>query len=401
MATIEPRLISIHNDPALGLPFSPSLELDPLLDPNIPNPYGRPFLLEPDARSYYENWTTPSNSQQTPSNGKSHSDMAQSSAPTSNRALRMTSPQSFHGILADYTSSKRGLMVEVDNEDLVQLPQLPKRQKAAKRNARLPPMIMGLMEPPAQAALFPPIATSPFHDSYGRNCLNTIPISSNGVGGPPKNRGMAKPAETSVAPQRSQKEIKPRKKWTDDETNNLMRGARKHGVGCWSSILEDPAFVFNGRTATDLRDRFRTCGPLELLGDNISSRATTHDSADDSSKAAPPRSNSNLLMENILNHDDDDETSHDATAAKPKNVRTPRRSWEALSELGIEPHFSRSSRRARTSFTVDEDHDILYGYQYYGPNWTKIQREPRFRLKGRKPMDLRNRCRKRFPNFFR
>ena len=53
---------------------------------------------------------------------------------------------------------------------------------------------------------------------------------------------------------------KTRHKWTADETQALADGCNKHGVGCWTMILDDPEFSgrFVNRNAGDLKDRFRT-----------------------------------------------------------------------------------------------------------------------------------------------
>ncbi|KDN42204.1 hypothetical protein K437DRAFT_216203, partial [Tilletiaria anomala UBC 951] len=49
-------------------------------------------------------------------------------------------------------------------------------------------------------------------------------------------------------------------RWTEDETQALVDGCNKHGVGSWKIILSDPEFShrFENRTAGDLKDRFRT-----------------------------------------------------------------------------------------------------------------------------------------------
>ncbi len=69
-------------------------------------------------------------------------------------------------------------------------------------------------------------------------------------------------------------EKKPRKKWTAEETDMLVKGCRlvrsvslglsteltspKHGVGNWKTILQDTTLSFHDRSAVDLKDRFRT-----------------------------------------------------------------------------------------------------------------------------------------------
>ncbi|KAJ2647399.1 hypothetical protein GGH99_007971, partial [Coemansia sp. RSA 1285] len=48
------------------------------------------------------------------------------------------------------------------------------------------------------------------------------------------------------------------RKWSEEETENLLQGCSKYGVGAWKKILDDPRFTFNNRTSVDLKDRFRT-----------------------------------------------------------------------------------------------------------------------------------------------
>ncbi|KAJ7028118.1 hypothetical protein C8F04DRAFT_1188951 [Mycena alexandri] len=51
------------------------------------------------------------------------------------------------------------------------------------------------------------------------------------------------------------KEKKVRRKWTPAETQMLVDGCTKHGVGNWKAILSDPALTFAGRSPVDLKDR--------------------------------------------------------------------------------------------------------------------------------------------------
>ena len=140
-----------------------------------------------------------------------------------------------------------------------------KKQKAAKQV--VPPIIIGLFEPPPQAALFPPIASSSFHDSHGRNSLNTVPPKLKELKNSSRLEDPASDLDKkrSASKQKPKRDVKARKKWTEDETKNLLLGVHKHGVGRWTDILEDSSFSFNGRSGVDLKDRFRTCCPDELL----------------------------------------------------------------------------------------------------------------------------------------
>lgn len=49
--------------------------------------------------------------------------------------------------------------------------------------------------------------------------------------------------------------LKPRRKWTKQETEDLLQGVALYGVGNWKKILEDARFSFNARTSIDLKDR--------------------------------------------------------------------------------------------------------------------------------------------------
>ncbi|KAG6863897.1 hypothetical protein C0991_002248, partial [Blastosporella zonata] len=50
-------------------------------------------------------------------------------------------------------------------------------------------------------------------------------------------------------------EKKQRKKWGDEETQMLVAGCNRHGVGNWKTILSDPTLHFDNRSPVDLKDR--------------------------------------------------------------------------------------------------------------------------------------------------
>jgi hypothetical protein len=411
MNTIEPRLIALLNTDVFLDPKSPSnsLDLPPLQDPNILKASGRPILLEPDAST---RTGTPQHANlvsATEEDSKRHKclDGKKEVAPIVGRTLGNSSPQSLRKILDDDTGnttsliSKKRSMVDSGKDDFVQLPQPPKKQKAAKQV--VPPIIIGLFEPPPQAALFPPIASSSFHDSHGSNIINMPPkpqeVQEKTNAEETVEPVVKKSDSSKDNPKKTRKDVKARKKWTEEETNNLLLGVAKHGVGRWTSIVEDPTFLFNGRSGVDLKDRFRTCCPAELRG-KVPQPKVPPGPVDGAAK----KSTSGLMSENILIDEDDLRTKESGSDTKPnkeRKTRAHRKKIEDLIQLGIQEPFRTSQRRERRVFTEEDDREILLGYQIYGPAWSRIQRDSRFHLQSRQATDLRDRFRNKYPDKFR
>ncbi|RCI07394.1 hypothetical protein L249_1368 [Ophiocordyceps polyrhachis-furcata BCC 54312] len=257
-----------------------------------------------------------------------------------------------------------------------------KKQKTTQGEARpMPPMINGLLEPPPDAAIFPPIAASSArpllgHYEFGQSKAPTdLPFL-------PESDVL--PANTTSRARK--RAVRPRRKWSEQETEHLLLGVSRHGVGKWTTILEDGEFVFNDRTAGDLKDRFRTCCPEEL-------RNSRHGSP---SKANIADSN------DIGQHEEEnglqglEDTSE---ALEKKQSRAHRINMEHLHKMGIH-EFKGSDRRVRCPFTALDDRDILRGLCVYGPAWTKIQRDSRLNLCKRQPTDLRDRIRNKYMDVY-
>ncbi|TAQ83495.1 hypothetical protein B7494_g8181 [Chlorociboria aeruginascens] len=419
--SIEPRLISLIHEDTLDSLIAPPLELPPLHNPNITKASGRPLLLEPDAAST-RTGESPSNSMLAPQHAPllaadDDRDTRKNGVKDGpDRASGSYSPQSLRRILddapgtvADLPSKKRHIP-ESGKDDFVQLPQPPKKHKAAKQV--VPPIIIGLFEPPPQAALFPPIASSSFHDSHGRNSLNTVlpkvkepreeprETTSSDL---PAISGESTTADAKATESQNKKAPGTRKKWTEQETNHLLLGVHKYGVGKWTDILEDSSFVFNNRSGVDLKDRFRTCCPVELRGKTPRPRKFGRNAAkaSDNIKAnsGQSKSRSSLMSENILIEEDKDDVTNNTCSNRQS--RAHRKNLSDLAQLGIEGPFRKSQRRERRPFTDEDDRAILQGYNIYGPSWTRIQKDPRFQLQTRQPTDLRDRFRNKYPQRLR
>jgi hypothetical protein len=407
-ATIEPRLIALLND-STSEPFTyPRLDLPPL--PTILKAAGRPSPLEPNA-SPRSNKDSPIGAQQTGlfdrevassatariSDGKDvPNDLAQGASPQSLQKILVNNPEA-----SQSSSPKKRQRTESSKDDFVQLPQPPKKQKAAKQV--VPPIIIGLFEPPPNAALFPPISSSSFHDSHGRNSLNIGPPNDRkDAAVSAKNEPNSNVRSNAEAKESKKPGVKVRKKWTEDETNQLLLAVARHGIGNWTKILQDSEFKFDNRRAVDLKDRFRTCCPAELRGNAKASSSIHHE---DGYPSGNPRPKSSLMSENILV--DSGYLSSDCSSTEDKNSSAPnkgltksrahRKKLEDLAELGIKEPFKRSKRRERRPFSEEEDRNILQGFYDYGPAWTRISKDPRFGLETRRPTDLRDRLRNKYP----
>ncbi len=308
-------------------------------------------------------------------------------------------------------STKKRHRALTTKEDFVQLPKPPKKQKSAQQV--VPPIIAGLHEPPPDAAVFPPITSASFGDdeSFALGAWKDL------IGSGHDDRLVLSSAvdadvdvEPSIPPKPKRRPMKPRRKWTEEETNCLLIGVSRHGVGRWTSILEDPDFEFNGRTAGDLKDRFRTCCPAELQ-----QTAPEEPSAcGDPVPAAAPEGNAGpkigMHLEDILQPTGDDTADNDGTspsaapdsdaAPKRRKPRAHRKNLEDLAELGIHGPFEKSHRRRRRPFTKQDDEEILDGLDRYGPSWTRIQRDPKYHLSSRQPTDLRDRVRNKYPDVY-
>jgi len=328
------------------------------------------------------------------------------------------SPHSLRSILddqadtADDLSNKKRQRAVTTKDELIQLPQPLKKQKSSSqvlpRSQVVPPMINGLIEPPPNASLFPPISVSSAEFDDGE-AFNPTPLKDYST---LFEAPQAPPAPSAAEPDKTtgaklkRRAAKPRRKWSEEETNHLLLGVSRHGVGKWTNILEDADFKFNERTAGDLKDRFRTCCPDELRG-KLGKRNALMDTPTTSAPPEPKlKTKSSLTLESILQDSEDldrgpSSSQQDSDSApKQRKSRAHRKKMEDLKELGIHGPFKKSHRRERRPFTEQDDKEILDGLDHYGPAWTKIQRDSRFNLATRQPTDLRDRVRNKYPEIY-
>ncbi|KAJ2902771.1 putative myb dna-binding domain-containing protein [Zalerion maritima] len=444
MATIEPRLIHLLNESQS--PHLSHSSLPPLHDVAYPKTQVRPLPLEPDAGRRGGDGSVPGLKLacKPPFPGlyrqQQHDEPLPLSAPASSKlvtkredgyptvertnSLRMildddvdfyetssSTHQPLRRLRDEHTESNEDLSSKkrhhalTGKEDFPQLPHPLKKQKSAN-TVHMPPIINGLHEPPPNAAIFPPISSSSFNDpeAVHMGMLREFPTRSE------DNSATTSPitpldATATAAGKVKRRAAKPRRKWSEEETKHLLLGVHKHGVGRWTDILDDQQFRFNDRTAGDLKDRFRTCCPEELRSkkDKEKYKSPTLSIAPPSEpKPLPPGL---LQIESILEPEkpspnNPESPSDSLPAGKSRKSRAHRKNMDDLAELGIHTPFKKSHRRERRPFSEKDDKEILEGFQKYGPQWTKIQRDPTFHLSNRQATDLRDRLRNKRPDLF-
>ncbi|KAJ5557862.1 hypothetical protein N7513_003448 [Penicillium frequentans] len=235
-------------------------------------------------------------------------------------------------------------------------------------------------------------------------------------------------ASEPLSPKTRGRSRKNLRKWTEEETNDLLRGVVKCGIGNWTAVLAQPELNFNKRTASNLKDR--ASDPNEAtkqLRDNLASaflksQAETSDETPSTirlplhSPTTPWFEPNSGLGSPALS------TRKPSTSAPPIKPETEsvngnpatRQSpsakgaecsskYQTNPPLGIpEPYVSiKSKRRSRRPFTTAEDEALLKGYAIHGFQWTLIQQDKRLNLSHRRGTDLRDRFRTKFPTVYR
>ncbi|KAL7412299.1 hypothetical protein BDY24DRAFT_114575 [Mrakia frigida] len=228
---------------------------------------------------------------------------------------------------------------------------------SASTSSALPPSTRMFAAPPSSSTsrLHQRAKSSGYGGIQGGQGANTLSrsISSSGAPGPSTSTllpPLAPQLPASATPlQPDQKRT--RKKWSEEETKQLVEGCNKWGVGSWRAILDDPTLTFEDRTAVDLKDRFRTYFPIAYH--QLYPGAKTHIPA--------------------------------TTATDPKR-----------DELGLK--LEKKEVKKKRPFTASEDLALKAGFDQHGAAWAKICKDSIFQ--GRKSIDLRDRFRNVFPELY-
>lgn len=153
--------------------------------------------------------------------------------------------------------------------------ELPKPSVSGKRASKrqhlqplLPPLLPPLHEPPPDARIVPSISTEfrghkPDVPPSESKSATTIPersatLSSHNKVDPSLSASLVQENENISQRKVDHNEPKKRKKnkrWSEEETRDLLQGVARFGIGSWKKILLHPDYKFNNRTAVDLKDR--------------------------------------------------------------------------------------------------------------------------------------------------
>ncbi|MCJ1245818.1 hypothetical protein MMC30_003022 [Trapelia coarctata] len=433
-------------------PYNPSLRIPPLQDPLPFTHSSRPSPLEPNAHvnDGTQHATAKLTSRRKALAGakligdNEHSTPYEAAATEPNARLRgdVQEPR-----------KKQKLDDLARTNDFVQLPKPPTKAKESKPIPYKPvPVLNELHEPPPSAALFPPI----------------VPSAARGDESLPKIDPRLFPefticqtkepyipvATTDSLPKESDKEhfgpvkratLRPRRKWTEEETQDLLQGVGTHGPGKWKKILNDKTLNFSKeRTTVDLKDRYddarpsycieihvplryRTCR-LNQAKDSMRYQSThkpsctpnmptglsnlTADEAEfdrESSRASPTPAplpslrilaSSSTLSLGPPSLADDNNNPAFASVNTLRCWLPPTRTRRVINSEPKSPQPYRPHRTLPPRWTTEEDANLAKGYQKYGFKWTAIAKDSEMNLGHRTGSQIRDRFRLKFAELY-
>ncbi|KJX99188.1 hypothetical protein TI39_contig369g00018 [Zymoseptoria brevis] len=284
---------------------------------------------------------------------------------------------------------------KVADNNVLDLPR-PTVRNQAKR-LRIPPTLSGLHQPPPDARLLPSINVDKPHapilpqkENIPDSARSDQVIAEKGAPTPAtkEDRSVEKPTKSRT------KRLK-RHRWTERETEDLLKGVAKFGIGKWTKILVCPDYDFGKRTAMDLKDRFRVYCPNDYKNGRTR----------DAGKRASMEVVEKVSVQPIkpAEHCDDNLAEKNTTKARRTRVvdSAPHRVTNSkLKSLGIDEPFAKAERRPRHGYTTEEDQAILKGFRKHGNSWVSIRSDPILGLSHRKATDLRDRMRTKFTEEF-
>ncbi|MCJ1435709.1 hypothetical protein MMC27_005084 [Xylographa pallens] len=424
----DPRLFSLL-DEFDDTSYSPSFRIPPLQDPLPYTPTSRPSPLEPNARV---NDNTHNTTAKLTSRRKALAEAKLIGENDTGASYEATIVQQNTGVMLSTEGSETRQKVDKVTR-INEFVQLPKPTTAAKK-ARPPPfqpvaVLTELHEPPPSAALFPPItSTHPSREESlpkidPRLLPETLAILRNGskvsdrISNSPRediDRDTYGPIKRAV--------LRPRKKWTEEETEDLLKGVSKFGPGKWKKILNDPELNFSAeRTTVDLKDRYRTCrmnqekdsircgsshNPAslpDLVVDGSSSTAEQTDFEGANLSSSSTRSQmSSLALRGMRSTSGVDGSRNIVSGPDSINIPwlPPTKTRRPKDNQPKPPQPYKPHRTLPPRWTKEEDENLIKGYKKYGFSWTAITKDPDMQLSHRLGAQVRDRFRLKFSELY-
>jgi hypothetical protein len=245
-------------------PYDPLLRIPPLQDPLPFTSSSRLSPLEPNARV---NDGTHNATAKLTSRRKALAEAKSIGDNDHGAPYATTASEANAGSRGDAQESRKKQKFH-DRTRTIDFVQLPKPMAKAKESKLIPykpvPVLNELHEPPPSAALFPPIVPNATRvDEYfpktdprlfpeftlTQTKEPYIPVPKSDTPTNESDKEHFGPVKRAT--------LRPRQKWTEDETQDLLKGAAIHGPGKWKKILNDKNLKFSKeRTTVDLKDRY-------------------------------------------------------------------------------------------------------------------------------------------------
>ena len=284
-----------------------------------------------------------------------------------------------------------------DHEQIADFVQLPQPQTKARGDNPRPfqpvSILNELHEPPPSAALFPPITPNARQEAIDSGAGQSQDQTRD-QGCPPSRR--KKPRIRSISSIAKRTYTRERTAWTEEETDQLVKGVAIYGMGRWKNILDHPELHFReGRTNMDLKDRYVTahCSLAQSAADQRCLDFASFSPQMHGTNGLEPclslqmRSKVNLVANKFYTIVP---VPNPITAAPP-SYRTGTKNLVKKTPL----------RAPKRLWTEQEDFELDKGFQLYGFQWNLMLKDPALNFDQRSCGQIRDRFRLRFPHMYK
>ena len=375
-----------------------SLRIPPIQDPcpQLPIIPRRPSPLEPKARV---NMNSEANkltgrqralAQAKPLGTSEHHELElpTTSKPAANLDVQQTEQSK------ERLRKKQKLFDHEQIADFVQLPQPQTKARGDKPRPFQPISILNeLHEPPPSAALFPPITPNAKQEAID-SCARQSRIQTRDQGRPLSRRKKLGDRSTSSIAKRTY--TRERTAWTEEETDQLVKGVAIYGMGRWKSILDHPELHFReGRTNMDLKDRYVTacCSLSQSAADqrclDFASSFPQMHGTNGLERCRSLQMKSKVYLVPKAFH---------IVVSVPNPIPAAPSSYRTRTKGLVKKTPLRAPKRL---WTEREDFELDKGFQLYGFQWNLMLKDPALNFDQRSCGQIRDRFRLRFPHMYK